>query len=460
MKKALDREFYQMLFRLSVPIALQSVISYSVNLMDTIMLGSLGETAISASALANQLFFIYTIASVGISGSGIVLCCQYWGKGDVAAIRRIIAMTSKAAIGFAAAFTALAMFFPAQIMGIYTSDPVVIAAGVSYLRIVSITYIFYGLSSNFLNILRSVETVKISTYIYCVSFVTNVFFNYLFIFGNWGAPKLGIVGAAIGTLIARLVEFTIVLVYLLAFERKVRFRPHMLRYWDKILLKDMLHYGLPVLFNETLWAVGISIHSIILGHMGSDVVAANSICSVVYQMTTSAILGAANASAVVIGKIIGTRDYAYARTCAYRLRTVYFYIGIGCSAIMLLVRKPVVSLYNVQESTRLLASDLMAVYAVIIFFMAFACSFLMGVFRGSGDTRFALYTDIGCLWSAIPLGLLAAFVFKWPALAVCALLRLDMPLKAILCLLRLRGNKWIKNVTRDEAELTAGSAVK
>jgi putative MATE family efflux protein len=442
--------FRKTLWRLSLPIALQSMISYSVNLMDTIMLGSLGETAISATTLANQLFFIFTIACVGITGGGIVLSSQYWGKGDLGAIRKIMSITLRIAILVASVFTALALLFPAQIIGIYTRDPEVISAGIDYLRIVAASYILYGITSTLLTILRSVENVRISAYIYIVSFVANVFFNYMFIFGRLGAPRLGIAGAAIGTVIARLIEIVIVLIYMLIFEKKIQYRIRMIQFWDKLLFRDMIQYGLPVLLNETLWAVGISIHSAILGRIGSDVVAANSIAFVVYQMTTSIILGNANASAVIIGKIIGQRDYLLARATANRLRNVYFYVGLGCALFMLLVRKPVITLYNIQDATRQMAGELIAVYAVIIFFMSFACSFLMGIFRGSGDTRFALITDISCLWSAIPIGAAAAFLFHVNPVIVCGLLRLDMPMKAIICLFRLKSGKWIKNVTRDE----------
>ena len=444
------KAFQKTLWRLTLPIALQSLISYSVNLTDTVMLGFLGETAISAATLANQLFFIFTIACVGITGGAIVLSSQYWGQGNLTAIRKIMSITLLIAVSAAVVFSAAALLFPAQVIGIYTRDQAVIAAGIDYLRIIAVSYVFYAVTHTLLTLLRSVETVRISAWIHVLSFVTNVFFNYLFIFGKWGAPRLGIAGAAIGTVIARGVEIAVVLVYMLVFERKIRYRPAMVRFWDKLLFRDMVQYGLPVLLNETLWAIGISIHSAILGRIGSDVVAANSIAFVVYQMTTSIILGNANASAVIIGKIIGQKNTALAQATANRLRLVYFYVGLGCALFMVLVRRPVISLYNIQEATRQMASQLILVYAVIIFFMSFACSFLMGIFRGSGDTRFALITDISCLWSAIPIGAVAAFVFFINPVIVCGLLRLDMPMKALICLIRLKSGKWIRNVTREE----------
>lgn len=444
------RAFHKTLWQLSLPIALQSVISYSVNLTDTVMLGMLGETALSASSLANQLFFIFSIVCVGITGSGIVLGSQYWGKSNIEAIRKILSMVLHITLLTASIFTVVALFFPASFMRLYTPDPHLISAGSDYLRVIAASFIIYGITTVFLTMLRSVETVRISAWIHVVSFVTNVFFNYIFIFGRLGAPRLGLVGAAVGTVIARLVEVGIALTYLLVFEKKIRYRLAMVFCWDTVLFRDMVRYGLPVLINETLWVVGVSMHSAILGRLGAEVVAANSIAFVVYQLTTSIILGNANASAVIIGKIIGQNNYALVRATALRLRNVYFYVGLGCALFMLLVRKPVVSFYNIQESTRVMASQLILVYAVIIFFMSFACCFLMGIFRGAGDTRFALITDIGCLWAAIPIGAVAAFVFSVNPVIVCGLLRLDMPLKALIGLIRIRGTKWIKNVTRDD----------
>ncbi len=446
--KKLDKTFYQMLVSITLPIALQNIISYSVNLMDTVMLGALGEVALSAAALANQMFFIFTVVCFGVAGGAIVLASQYWGKQDTQSICKVMSIALKVTTGFGVVFTLFILVFPAQIMGVFTPEQAVIEAGVDYLRMVSLSYIFYGITSTFLVMLRSVETVNISLLIYSVSFVVNVFFNYVFIFGKFGAPALGVTGAAVGTVIARITEFIIMLVYLLKFEKKLKYRPYMLKWKDKELLGDIVRYGLPVLINESFWAVGTSVHSIILGHMGYMVVAANSICSVVFQMASSFIMGVGNASAVIVGKVVGQNDVEYAKLVAKKLKMIYFWMGIVSAGILLLIKNPIIAIYDIEPATVVIANQLMIAYAGAVFFMAFTCPLIMGVFRGSGDTKFAMVVDVGCLWLCIPIGAAAAFLFHLPPVAVFCCLRFEMVLKTVICLWRLRGDSWIRNVTR------------
>ena len=382
-----ERSFYRSLLALTLPVALQNVISYSVNLMDTLMLGGLGEVALSATSLANQVFFIYTVAIFGVAGGAIVLCSQYWGKKDVDSICRVASLALRISAAAGLLFTLVLFLFPRPVMQIFTAEPAVIEAGASYLRIVSLSYFFYGVTSTFLVVLRSVETVNVSVAIYGVSFAVNVFFNYVFIFGKFGAPRMGVAGAAVGTVLARVAEFVMIIAYMLVWEKKIRFRLHMLLWPSGGLARDLVRYGLPVMLNELLWSVAISMHSVILGHMSSDIVAANSICNVMFQMATSIILGVSNASAVLVGMLVGRGDYPYARACVNKLIQIYAVIGVVCAALLLAVKGPVIGIYDIKESTRVLTDQLMYVYAAAIFFMAFTCPLISGVLRGAGDTR-------------------------------------------------------------------------
>ena len=455
----IERSFYRSLLALTLPVALQNVISYSVNLMDTLMLGGLGavfgamlgglgEVALSATSLANQVFFIYTVAIFGVAGGAIVLCSQYWGKKDVDSICRVASLALRISAAAGLLFTLVLFLFPRPVMQIFTAEPAVIEAGASYLRIVSLSYFFYGVTSTFLVVLRSVETVNVSVAIYGVSFAVNVFFNYVFIFGKFGAPRMGVAGAAVGTVLARVAEFVMIIAYMLVWEKKIRFRLHMLLWPSGGLARDLVRYGLPVMLNELLWSVAISMHSVILGHMSSDIVAANSICNVMFQMATSIILGVSNASAVLVGMLVGRGDYPYARACVNKLIQIYAVIGVVCAALLLAVKGPVIGIYDIKESTRVLTDQLMYVYAAAIFFMAFTCPLISGVLRGAGDTRFAAVTDVGCIWAMVPLGAAAAFWLGAPPVLVLAVLKCDMPLKAFFCLRRIAGGNWIRNVTR------------
>lgn len=445
---SMDKKFYSTVFTISMPIALQNIISFSVNLMDTVMLGTIGEIALSASSLANQMFFIFNVVCFGVASGATVLASQYWGKRDTESIQKIIGLAVKITIAFAIVFTALVATFPTQVMRIFTPDAAVVEAGARYLRMVSFSYLFGGVSATILMILRSVETVKISLFIYSVSFCVNVFFNYMFIFGKLGAPELGVTGAAVGTVIARFSECIILLIYLMFFEKKIHFKLRIFLSHDKMLMRDLMRFGLPVMVNEFFWAIGISIHSVILGHISASVVAANSICNVVYQIATSFIFGIASASAVITGNIIGTGDIPYLRSCVKKLKHIYFVLGIASAALLIALKNPILSIYSIEPETLDFANQLMVAYAFAIFFMAYTCPLIAGVFRGSGDTRFAAVVDIGCLWFSIPIGAIAAFVFHFPPLIVFACLKMDYPLKTMFCLLRLRGTNWIRSVTR------------
>ena len=442
-----NKEFYKTIAAITIPIALQNIISYSVNLMDTVMLGRLGEVALSATSLANQIFFMFTLLIFGIGGGAVVLCSQYWGVKNIVNIQKITTIVLKIAFWVSLVFALVLLIFPREVMTVFTSDKEVIKAGTSYLRVLSISYLFYGLTSTFLVILRSVETVNICLKIYILSFVVNVIFNYIFIFGKLGVAPLGVTGAAVGTLIARMMEFLVIIIYMLKYETKIIYRPHMLKFKDKTLLKEMLKYGMPVICNELLWGIGISIHAVILGHLSSSVVAANSICNVIYQMSTSFILGVANASSVIIGKTIGSGDKDEAINIKNKLLFIYLILGITTASVLLLIKSPVISLYNIEDTTKTLANNLMYIYAFHILFQAFTSPIIAGVLRGGGDTKFAAVIDVIFLWLLLPLGFVAAFKFNINPILVLLLLRFETPIKSVFCLWRLRNDKWINVLT-------------
>ena len=446
-----NRAFYRDMFKIALPVALQNIISYSVNLTDTVMLGKLGEIALSAASLANQVFFVFTAVCTGVSGGAVVLSSQYWGKRDVASIQKVTTIAVKIMALVSALFTALVLFFPRQLMQIYSNELQVIDAGVDYLRVVALSYLFYGLSSVLLIILRSVETVRISVYVSIVSFLLNILFNYIFIFGKWGAPVMGVAGAAVGTLIARFVELVMVLFYLLLRDQKIQYRLSMLRCKSPALFRDLLRYGLPVMIGEFLTALGTTGHSVVLGHLGATVVAANSICLVVFQMATSMIVGLGGASAIYIGKAVGLGDRAFVNSRVAKLERFYLLTGIVFCLVILLIRRPVIAFYPIEEETKAVALQLMVAYAVMAFFRAFTVPMTSGILRGSGDTRFAMITDVCSLWFSCLTGAFAAFVLHLPVIGVFVCLKLDMPLRGIASFIRLRGDRWIKDVTQQNS---------
>ena len=445
-----DKRFYRLLFSIALPIAVQNLITFMVSMVDTLMVGALGEIQLSAVSIANNLFFVLTILMFGLAGGSNIMISQYWGKGNVKTIHKILAIMYRVCLLITGIFIFIALFLPKYFMGIFTTDKAVIDFGASYLRIVCIGYLFYSITNCTIMMLRSVKTVSISIIVYTASLVVNSILNWIFIFGNLGAPELGIRGAAIATVCARITEFSIVLVFMFIYERKIGLKIEHLLKLDKEILKDYVGLCTPVLCNELLWAIGASMISVIVGRMGTEVVAANSINGVAHQFVTVFIFGISNATAVIIGNTIGEGKKEKAKEYAYSIGI--FSVVMGCiSGLMILLIKPfVVNFYNVSYSTKLIAMEIMTVTSGIIVFQSLASNFMMGVLRGGGDAKFVLINDLIFMWLvAIPGGFFVAFVLELPVALVFLVIKCDEILKSLTSVYRVISGKWVNDVTKD-----------
>ncbi|EHK2335153.1 MATE family efflux transporter [Clostridium perfringens] len=445
-----DKRFYRLLFSIALPIAVQNLITFMVSMVDTLMVGALGEIQLSAVSIANNLFFVLTILMFGLAGGSNIMISQYWGKGNVKTIHKILAIMYRVCLLITGIFIFIALFLPKYFMGIFTTDKTVIDFGASYLRIVCIGYLFYSITNCTIMMLRSVKTVSISIIVYTASLVVNSILNWIFIFGNLGAPELGIRGAAIATVCARITEFSIVLVFMFIYERKIGLKIEHLLKLDKEILKDYVGLCTPVLCNELLWAIGASMISVIVGRMGTEVVAANSINGVAHQFVTVFIFGMSNATAVIIGNTIGEGKKEKAKEYAYSIGI--FSVVMGCiSGLMILLIKPfVVNFYNVSYSTKLIAMEIMTVTSGIIVFQSLASNFMMGVLRGGGDAKFVLINDLIFMWLvAIPGGFFVAFVLELPVALVFLVIKCDEILKSLTSVYRVISGKWVNDVTKD-----------
>ncbi|EGT3601364.1 MATE family efflux transporter [Clostridium perfringens] len=445
-----DKRFYRLLFSIALPIAVQNLITFMVSMVDTLMVGALGEIQLSAVSIANNLFFVLTILMFGLAGGSNIMISQYWGKGNVKTIHKILAIMYRVCLLITGIFIFIALFLPKYFMGIFTTDKAVIDFGASYLRIVCIGYLFYSITNCTIMMLRSVKTVSISIIVYTASLVVNSILNWIFIFGNLGAPELGIRGAAIATVCARITEFSIVLVFMFIYERKIGLKIEHLLKLDKEILKDYAGLCTPVLCNELLWAIGASMISVIVGRMGTEVVAANSINGVAHQFVTVFIFGMSNATAVIIGNTIGEGKKEKAKEYAYSIGI--FSVVMGCiSGLMILLIKPfVVNFYNVSYSTKLIAMEIMTVTSGIIVFQSLASNFMMGVLRGGGDAKFVLINDLIFMWLvAIPGGFFVAFVLELPVALVFLVIKCDEILKSLTSVYRVISGKWVNDVTKD-----------
>ena len=445
-----EKNFYKLILSIALPIAVQNLITFAVSMIDTMMLGSLGEVQLSAASISNNLFFILTILIFGLAGGSNILISQYWGKGDVKTIHKILSIMYRACVIIAAIFIVIAIIFPSGFMKIYTTDIRVIEEGTKYLRVIAVGYVFYAITNCTIMMLRSVKTVKISLVVYTASLIVNAFFNYILIFGNFGAPVLGVQGAAIATVIARITEFSIVLIFMIKFENKILLKASHLLKVDKIIFKDFLTNCTPVLFNEFLWSTGSTMISIILGRLGTETVAANSISNVVFQFVTVFIFGLSNATAVIIGNTIGEGKNEKAKEYSRTVGVLSIIMGIMAGGVILLIRPIVVDFYNVSQVTKNIAVEIMGSMSVIVIFQSFGVTLMMGVLRGGGDAKFVLINDIIFLWLvAIPCGFIVAFILKWPIEAVFFIVKSDEVIKSIIAAVRVLGGKWVRNVTRE-----------
>jgi putative MATE family efflux protein len=328
MKLTRDRSFYKSALNIAIPIALQNLITFSVSMADTVMVGRLGEINLSAVAIANHLQFILMVLIFGVGGGASVMASQYYGKKDIGSIHKVMSIMYRLCIIITIIFILIAIFIPKQFMHIYTTDKEVILQGEKYLKILSISYIFYSLTNCTISVLRSVKTVRISLVVYSISLIVNIFFNYVFIFGKFGIKPMGVQGAAIATVISRFSEFMTTLIFIIYFEKKINLKFKDLIKLDNKIVKVFTKTSTPIILNELFWAIGSSMISIIVGRLGREVVAGNSINNVTNQFATLFIFGLSSASSVIIGNTIGKGDYEKAKEYANTICILSFVMGI------------------------------------------------------------------------------------------------------------------------------------
>ena len=439
--------FYRKTLPLMAPIVLQQLITIGINFMDNLMIGGFGETSISAAAFANQFYGFFQFVCMGLGSGAVVMSSQFWGQKNREAMRYVAAIAFRFTLAVCLLFTALTVLKPALVIGLFTSLPAVIRTGTPYMRLIGITILLSGLSSTAAYLMRSVGEIRVALWGSGIAFILNIFFNWVFIFGKLGAPRLELVGAAVGTLIARIFECAFVFGYFVFSEQRFGFRLRHLAVRRASVTRNYIHYSIPVLISDTLLGLSISMVTMVIGHVGEEIAAANAIVGSLVQVLSVLNMGMAGASAVVIGNTIGTGDYRLAREEGNSYILLSLIIGVVIIPILIVLENVYFSAYSISESTRALAHGMMMYNYLILPLQTMAYVLSKGVLRGGGDTRFLLAADSSLVWFfSLPLGALSGLVWHWSPLITYILLRLEFPLKGLLCLLRYRSGRWIRRI--------------
>lgn len=456
-----DRDFYLTMFKIALPIALQSFLSFLVVIADDIMVSSTSHGLFAQAAVAqvNNITALFTAALTGLVAGSSVLIAQYWGKKDLERIKRIFAVVLWICLSLALVVVALIKLFPTPIVGIVIkrSDVEITNLALSYLAIAAFSYIPFAISTALVGMLRTIEVVRITMYVAFHTLIVNVGLNYVLIFGKLGFPALGVQGAAIATLLARISEMVLVGIYTFKVQKEIDLKPKDFLVMDKTMLKDYARYGLPVGITDAQWALIGMLKAAIIGQLGAVFMAANSIANSMANLGTLFTFGLAGGAAVVVGKAVGKGDYETAKEYSRTIQIMFVGIGLIMAGLVFLLRAPFVSLYGSAANPEVytLSLQLIAIVAVTMIGTTYHASCFVGINRGGGDSRFVALVDMICGWFIVlPMTLLAAFVWNWSLPLVFLSTRIDQCFKWIIAFIRLRGDKWIKNVTRELPKTT------
>ena len=446
-----DKQFYRSFASMTAVLAVQNLITFAVNLADNIMIGGYSQTALSGVAIVNQIQFLLQMLMLGTGSAIGVLGAQYWGKKELEPIRKATSIGTLLGVVVSAVMMLLVLFFPRQAMGLLTNEQAVIQEGSKYLVIVCFSYVFFAASNNLLSALRSVETVKIGFVVNLIALVVNITLNYGLIYGKLGMPEMGVEGAAIATLTARVVEFVIVMYYVLFLDKKICWKPIELLHIDKCMFRDYIRIGMPLVLANGIWGIAMSVQTAILGRLGEDTIAANSIATTLFQVVSVVAYAASNASSVIIGKTVGEGDIPRVKTYAKTMQMLFLAIGVVSGAVLFACTDWIIGLYDVTSAAAELARQFIMVLSVTVVGTAYQCSCLTGIVTGGGDTKFVLINDLIHQWLiVIPAAFLSAFVFHWPLWVTFLCLKSDQILKCVVAVVKVNRYRWIRVLTHDQ----------
>lgn len=442
-----DRNFYRTMLAIALPIALQNLISSSLNMVDTVMIGKLGETQIAAVGLANQLFFLFILLMFGINSGCAIFTAQFWGKKDIANIRRVLGLALVSGGSLSLVFACIAFFVPQFVLRLFTIDSLVIDLGSQYLKIISFSYLITTISFAYAFASRSIGQAKLPMVVSAVSLLTNTLLNYLLIFGNLGFPEMGVRGAALATVIARSVELILLLSIIYKQGDVLAGKIGELLDFEFDFAKRVYQTAIPVILNEGFWALGMTMYSVVYARISTDAVASIQIANTIQNIFMVVAMGLGNSCAVMLGNEIGAGHKEKAITYGNTFILLGTLLGAAIGGFLALVSPYILQFFNVSQRVHESAYWILMIMGVTMAIRIFNTILIIGVFRSGGDTKFSLYLEMGSVWLVgVPLAFIGALVWKLPVYWVYGLISIEELIKAFLGFPRVLSKKWVRNV--------------
>ncbi len=452
-----DKSFYRSLFTLSLPMILQNLITFSVGLADNLMIGSLGDSAVAGVYAGSQLQTALQVLSTGVEGAILLLSAQYWGRGDCDRVRRIAAIGTRFSLVLGLIFTLCCACFPKPVIRLFNKDPGSVAAGAEYLFLLSFSFVFFCLTQALIASMRSVELTKIGVAVSLTSLCVNVGLNYLLIFGKWGFPAMGVKGAALATLIARMCETALVVCYVRLADRRLSMKLRHFLQRDNALLRDFVRYGMPVVAGQLVWGANLLCGNIILGRLFSEsvtaaVTAGASLANTVNSMMYVAMNGLSGAVGVLIGKKVGSGKVDDMPSYANAVQLLFLGLGILTSLGFALIRCPFIGLYDISPEAASFASQFIGVLCFTCIGTCYQCPCLFGLVKSGGDVSFVFKNDTLFVFGVVLPSALITALCGCPPWVVFLCLKCDQILKCPVAFFKIRKYNWMKNLTRQGAE--------
>ncbi|MTI54128.1 MATE family efflux transporter [Geosporobacter ferrireducens] len=445
-----DRHFYKTMLGIALPITLQNLISSALNMVDTVMIGKLGETQIAAVGLANQVFFLFILLMFGVNSGCAIFTAQFWGKQDIRNVRRVMGIALVSGISISFLFGIGAYFIPEKLLRIFTTDAVVVDMGSQYLRIVSFSYLITAITFVYAFASRSIGQAKLPMMVSAVSLLANTGLNYLLIFGNFYFPKMGIQGAALATLIARSIELILLVGIIYGNKDVLAGTLKEMLAFDNKFFKKVYNTTIPVILNEGLWSLGMIMYTAAYARISTEAIASIQIANTIQSMFMVISMGLGNSCAVMLGNVIGAERQEKAVIYGNTFCLLGIITGVVLGLKLVLLSPVILSFFNVSPVVYNNAAKILLIMGIFMCFRFFNTVLIIGILRSGGDTKFSLFLEMGSVWIlGVPLAFLGALVLKLPVYLVYALISLEELVKACIGVPRVISKKWVRNVVRN-----------